>query len=65
MCNFNNIKRTYDANEYIELRESDLYPPFDDRLHTFGIDDIDGGDSYDDYVKWFWEEYEHEIYDII
>lgn len=50
---------------YVEIRESDFYPPSDDRLHTFGIDDIDGEESYDDYVKWFWEEYEDEIYDMI
>lgn len=65
MINFNDKKRECYLDEYVELVESDFYPPLDDRMHTFEIDDIDGGDSYNDYVRWFWEEYEHEIYDII
>lgn len=65
MSSLNNINNEHYLDGYVEIKESDFYPPSDDRLHTFGIDDIDGGESYDDYVKWFWEEYEYEIYDII
>lgn len=65
MGNLNNINTEHWLDGYVEIRESDFYPPSDDRFHTFGIDDINGGETYDDYVKWFWEEYESEIYDII
>lgn len=50
--------------ECVVLEESDFYPPEDNRMHCSGIDDVDGGDSYEDYVKWFWDEYENEIYDL-
>ena len=50
------------VDEYYELDEYDFYPPEDDRLHCSCIDDIEGGDNYDDYVKWFWKEYENDIY---
>lgn len=46
------------------LCENDFYPPEDSRLYVSGIDDIDGGDSFEDYVKYFWEMYEGDIYDL-
>lgn len=50
-------------NGFYEISDSDFYPPEDDRLYSSGIDDVDGGDSFDEYAKWFWDEYECEIYD--
>lgn len=50
------------VDEYYELDEYDFYPPEDDRMYCSCIDDIEGGDNYDDYVKWFWKEYENDIY---
>lgn len=46
----------------VELEESDFYPPKDGRLYCSGIDDVLGGDSFDDYAKEFWELYENDIY---
>lgn len=67
MSDLENIKR-FERSEkaisgLIELTERDFYPIEDNRLYESGIDDIDGGDGFEDYVEWFWEEYEHEIYD--
>lgn len=53
----NNLK------DFIELTEQDFYPIPDDRLHHCGLDDIEGGDNYDDYLEYFWENYEHELFD--
>ena len=64
MRTFDNVEKINILDDFVELEESDFYPPEDYRMHTFCIDDIDGGDTYDDYVKWFWEEYECEIYDL-
>ena len=50
------------VDEYYEIDEYDFYPPEDDRLYCSGSDDVEGGDNYDDYVKWFWKEYENDIY---
>lgn len=49
-------------NEYIELCDQSFYPPADDRLYSSGIDDVLGGDNFDDFVESFWELYEDEIY---
>lgn len=49
---------------FFELNERLFYPPEDNRLYRSGIDDIEGGDNYEDYVEWFWDEYENEIYDL-
>lgn len=46
-----------------ELTEQDFYPIPDDRMHCFGIDDIEGGDNYDDYLEYFWDNFEHELFD--
>ena len=48
---------------YVEISEKDFYPPEDDRFHVFGIDDIDGGDTYGEYLEYFWDNYEKYIYD--
>lgn len=53
----------YGCGMCYELKEEDFYPPKDDRIHEFGIDDIDGGDTYDEYLEYFWDNYEKYIYD--
>lgn len=45
------------------LTEIDFVTPYDDRIHNPGIEDIAYGDSYDEYVKEFWELYEEELFD--
>lgn len=54
----------HDMNRYYdELTEQDFYPIPDDRMHCCGIDDIEGGDNYDDYLEYFWDNFEHELFD--
>lgn len=36
----------------------------DDRIIDSGIDDIEYGDTFDDYLRWFYEEYEEELFDV-
>lgn len=48
---------------FVVLCERDFYPPGDDRTYRSGIDDVDGGDCFYDYVERFWEEYGEDVYD--
>ena len=50
-------------SNFYELSEKDFYPPEDKRTYDSNIRDIKGGDSYDEYVKWFFETYEEELFD--
>jgi hypothetical protein len=63
-----NIKNKFDQLKYIRehyvITEKDFYPPEDTRLYESGIDDIDNGDNFEDYAKWFYSNYEYEIFDI-
>ena len=54
--------RVLAQNEHYVLTERDFYPPIDNRLHDLGIEDVLGGDTYDEYLKEFWELYEDELY---
>ena len=45
------------------LTEKDFYPPEDTRLYCSGIEDIDGGDNFSDYAKFFFNSYGKEIFD--
>ena len=56
------LTRYLDEN-FPVLTEEDFYPPEDDRVHSFGIDDVPGGDDYDDYLVYFWKAYGHELFD--
>ena len=40
-------------NDDFCLTESDFYPPSDDRVWTSNIEDINGGDNFADYCKYF------------
>ena len=53
------------TNNYYELSEEDFYPPSDDRTISSGIDDIDGGDNFYDYAKYFFDEYGEYLFDSI
>ena len=44
------------------LKESDFYPPSDDRVWTSNVDDIDGGDNFADYCKYIFEILDEEEY---
>ena len=45
------------------ITEKDFYPPEDTRVYTSLVEDVDGGDNFNDYVKWFFKNYEKEIFD--
>lgn len=60
-CKYINISRFRKDSSIIT--EKDFYPPGDDRLYDSGIDDINGGDTFEGYSKWFWRNYEDEIFD--
>lgn len=49
--------------DYFELTEKDFYPPKDTRLYCSGIEDINGGDNFSDYAKFFYDNYGKEIFD--
>ena len=48
---------------YPELTEEDFYPPEDKRIYRSGIADIVGGDNFEDYAKWFYDNYENDLFD--
>lgn len=50
-------------SDYV-ITEKDFYPPEDTRLYCSGIEDIDGGDNFIDYVKYFLETYEEDLFDM-
>ena len=51
------------SDEDYELTEKDFYPPMDTRLYYSCIDDIIDGDNFEEYIKYFYENYEDEIFD--
>ena len=61
--NINKYNKLKYLQDYYRITEKDFYPPEDTRLYESGIEDIDDGDNFDDYVKWFYNNYEHEIFD--
>lgn len=58
----NNIPKKISKN-YYELTEKDFYPPEDTRTWKSGVSDYRGGDNFADYAKWFFDNYEDEIFD--
>ena len=44
------------------LKESDFYPPPDDRVWTSNVEDIDGGDNFADYCTYFFGILDEEEY---
>lgn len=53
-------KRPTKFNFY--LKESDFYPPDDNRVLKSNIEDIDGGDNFTDYCEYFFKMLEEEDY---
>lgn len=49
--------------EVVVLSEEDFYPPPDERYYNSGIRDVCGGDTFDDYLDYFYEEYYDDLYD--
>lgn len=42
------------------LSEQDFYPPSDDRKLTSYIEDVYGGDNFEDYAEYIFDLYEEE-----
>ena len=65
MCTINNLpNKKKDLNrDYYELTEKDFYPPEDTRYYQSGVYDICGGDNFADYVSYFFDLYEDELFD--
>lgn len=57
----NNIK--YHKEDYCKITEKDFYPPKDIREYQSGIDDIVGGDNFIDYIEYFLDLYEDDLFD--
>ena len=55
--------RIKQINDCYEITEKDFYPPEDKRVFQSGIEDIDGGDNFADYIELFYDNYENEIFD--
>ena len=53
-------KKTLDD---FEITEKDFYPPEDKRLYNSVVEDIHNGDSFAEYIKWFFDNYENDIFD--
>lgn len=51
--------------KYIDCKmtEKDSYRIEDDRTFESGVEDIDGGDTFLDYAKWFFDNYEEDLFD--
>ena len=47
------------------LTEEDLYPPPDERYLKSGVEDIRAGDSFEEYITYFFDEYGEEMFDEI
>lgn len=46
------------------LNEKDFMPIQDDRIIHSGVDDVDNGDSFYGYSKYFYDMYEEDVFDI-
>lgn len=57
------IDRDGDAVDGAVLCEADFFLPEDGRVYESGIVDIEGGDNFADYSRWFWSMYGDDIYD--
>lgn len=59
---------TYTDEDYVWLKddsclkESDFYPPTDDRTWKSNVEDIDGGDNFADYCKYIFKILKEEEY---
>ena len=53
------------SDEYLSCEERDYYSPeeIDDRLYQSDVDDIDGGDNFADYARYFFNTYGEDLFD--
>ena len=58
-----NVRFDVDDEMFCEICEKDFYPPEDDRLFFSLVEDVDGGDCFDDYSEYFWSVYENHLFD--
>lgn len=54
--------REYLDEHFPVLTEEDFYPPADTRLRTSNLEDVPGGDTYKDYLEWFYETYGEDMF---
>lgn len=56
----NRITRLYTKARKPILSEKDFYPPEDKRYLKSGVEDIKGGDSFADYVEYYFDSYSED-----
>ena len=67
LINFNRLP-IFDDEDYVWandnscLKESDYYPPSDDRVWKSNVKDIDGGDNFADYCEYIFKILDEEEY---
>ena len=59
----NDLQIPQASSDIYKLTEKDFYPPEDTRKYESLVEDIDGGDNFEDYAEWFYDNYEDEIFD--
>ena len=59
----NYISKKLSKINYCEITEKDFYPPKDTRLYCSCVGDIPDGDNFSDYVKFFYNQYENDLFD--
>lgn len=69
-CKYRKRRVQNKINQYLnyidknyELSSKDFYPAPDNRFYTSNIEDVEDGDSFQDYVEWFYETYEEDLFD--
>lgn len=50
-------------SSYEELTEESFYPPVDNRTWGSGVEDIEDGDNFAEYTKYYYNTYGKEIFD--
>lgn len=57
------LAKKHIALNYCEISEKDFFPPEDERAYHSNVYDIEGGDNFEDYFRWFYSNYEKDIFD--
>jgi hypothetical protein len=57
-----NQNKKNSENEY-SMNQKTFYPPQDTRMLKSGVEDVEGGDSFADYTKWFFDNYGKDLFD--
>ena len=56
------IEQIKELNKYV-LSDKDFYPPEDNRCFKSGVEDINDGDTFEDYARWFYGNYSEYLFD--